>query len=118
MARANEKMSRPQPFSTDIGVRNWPTAERGPKLSNAIKHPHKTTTAGVRHTAGRIDISLVVIACRSHLARCTRAGYRMLFPTHVLSSRVNRPKRLLVIGTICQTHCFPRDAWQPRCLGS
>jgi hypothetical protein len=49
-------------------VRNWPTAERGPKLTSATAHPHATTTSGVRHLAPGNDISPVVISCRSGAA--------------------------------------------------
>src|SRR5262245_41746614 len=48
MAMASENTSRPQPPDSDRGVRNWPMAERGPKLNNAIRQPHPTTTTGVR----------------------------------------------------------------------
>src|SRR6202023_1394218 len=45
---ASENTSRPQPFSTDIGVRKKPSAERGPNDSIAIAQPQTMMTAGVR----------------------------------------------------------------------
>ena len=48
MAIANENASRPQPRSNDIGDRNWPSAERGPKAINAIAQPTAISTIGVR----------------------------------------------------------------------
>ena len=48
IAIANENTSRPQPWVTDSGVRNWPSAERGPKASIAITQPQTIRTAGVR----------------------------------------------------------------------
>src|SRR3954465_4730340 len=51
MAIANEKVSRPQPWPNDIGVRNWPSAERGPKAINARAQPTEINTAGVRQDA-------------------------------------------------------------------
>ena len=51
MAIANEKVSRPQPWSNDIGVRNWPSAERGPKAISAMAQPTAISTTGVRHDA-------------------------------------------------------------------
>src|SRR3954468_17534071 len=48
MAMASENTSRPQFPDTDSGVRNCPTAERGPKLIKAMTQPHPTTKAGVR----------------------------------------------------------------------
>src|SRR3954471_21079579 len=50
-AIANEKVSRPQPRSNDMGDRNWPSAERGPNASSAIAQPHAIKTIGVRHGA-------------------------------------------------------------------
>jgi len=49
MAMANEKVSRPQPRPNDIGVRNWPSAERGPKAMSAMAQPTAISTTGVRH---------------------------------------------------------------------
>src|SRR6266700_4969013 len=49
IANAKENTSRPQPLANDRGVRNWPAAERGPKVSLPIRQPHRTTLAGVRH---------------------------------------------------------------------
>src|SRR6516164_2729462 len=51
MATAPENTSRPQCPETDNGVRNCPSAERGPKLSRAIRQPHPTTNVGVRQPA-------------------------------------------------------------------
>src|SRR6188768_791417 len=50
-AIANENASRPQPRSNDIGDRNWPSAERGPKAINAIAQPTAISTIGVRQGA-------------------------------------------------------------------
>ena len=36
-------------LACDMGVRKKPSEERGPKLKSAIRQPHTTTTAGVRH---------------------------------------------------------------------
>ena len=47
-AIANENVSRPQPRSNDIGERNWPSAERGPKAINAMAQPTAISTIGVR----------------------------------------------------------------------
>ena len=52
MAMANENASRPQPRSNDIGVRNWPSAERGPKAISAIAQPTAISTTGVRQETG------------------------------------------------------------------
>src|SRR5258708_7104270 len=49
MANAIENTSRPQPLANDRGVRNWPAAERGPKVSKPIRQPHRTITAGGGH---------------------------------------------------------------------
>ena len=51
-AIANENASRPQPRSNDIGDRNWPSAERGPKAINAIAQPTAISTIGVRQETG------------------------------------------------------------------
>src|SRR5262249_3273203 len=48
IARAQPNTSRPQWYSSDIGLRNWPTAERGPKLSIAMAQPQAMTKTGVR----------------------------------------------------------------------
>src|SRR5262245_8719155 len=48
MATASENTSRPQFPDTDSGVRNCPMAERGPKLSKAMRQPQPITKAGVR----------------------------------------------------------------------
>src|SRR5262245_59286615 len=48
MASARAKTSRPHPCADDIGVRNRPSAERGPKPSVLIRQPHTRITAGVR----------------------------------------------------------------------
>jgi hypothetical protein len=53
MAIAREKVSRPQPRSNDSGVRNCPSAERGPNEISAITHPATITMIGVRHDAVR-----------------------------------------------------------------
>jgi hypothetical protein len=55
-------------YSSDIGVRNWPTAERGPKLSIAIAQPQQMTTAGVRQDMGRAVEEMVVIEQFQQLA--------------------------------------------------
>src|SRR5262245_10603683 len=47
-ALPSEDTSRPPLPATDSGVRNWPIAERGPKLSKAMRQPQPTTKAGVR----------------------------------------------------------------------
>ena len=51
MAMANEKVSRPQPWPNDIGVRNWPSAERGPNAIIAMAQPTAISTTGVRQGA-------------------------------------------------------------------
>src|ERR1700710_1908017 len=51
IAMANEKVSRPQPWPNDIGVRNWPSAERGPNAISAMAQPTAISTAGVRQGA-------------------------------------------------------------------
>src|SRR5215510_8159691 len=48
MASARAKTSRPHPCADDIGVRNRPSAERGPKPNVLIRQPHTRITAGVR----------------------------------------------------------------------
>ena len=48
MATESANTSRPQPFAADMGVRNKPSVERGPKLIIAIAQPQTTITAGVR----------------------------------------------------------------------
>src|ERR1700731_3458162 len=47
-ASASPNTSRPQPFSTDMGVRKKPSAERGPNDRTAIRQPQMMITAGVR----------------------------------------------------------------------
>src|SRR5581483_2137670 len=61
IANAMENTSRPQPCANDSGVRNWPTAERGPKLNSAIKQPQKITTAGVRQVSAGDPADDVVV---------------------------------------------------------
>ena len=47
--RARTRRRRgPSRWPGDIGVRNRPSAERGPKVISAITQPHRTITAGVR----------------------------------------------------------------------
>src|SRR3954447_11821844 len=48
MATASENTSRPQPWVIDSGVRNCPSAERGPNAIIATAQPHRMTTSGVR----------------------------------------------------------------------
>jgi hypothetical protein len=48
IASANAKMSRSQSLACDIGVRNKPSAARGPKLTSEMRQPPSTITAGVR----------------------------------------------------------------------
>src|SRR4051812_4336661 len=50
-AIANENASRPQPRSNDSGVRNWPSAERGPNASNAMTQPTPINSRGLRQEA-------------------------------------------------------------------
>jgi hypothetical protein len=49
-------------------VRNWPTAERGPKLSIAMAQPQAMTTAGVRQEMGRTVEEMVVMSNSRKLA--------------------------------------------------
>ncbi len=55
MAMVSERMSRVQPFSVEIGMRNMPTTERGPNDRRPMRQPHRTMTKGVRQAseAGR-----------------------------------------------------------------
>ena len=48
IASANPNTSRPQPLACDIGVRNKPSVERGPKLNERDHAAARTITAGVR----------------------------------------------------------------------
>src|ERR1700674_185258 len=47
-AKARANTSRPQLFAADMGVRNRPKVERGPKVSMAHMQPQTTMTSGVR----------------------------------------------------------------------
>ncbi len=61
MAKADENTSRPQPLANEIGVRNWPAAERGPKVSRPIKQPQSTISAGVRQASSLV--ALISLDC-------------------------------------------------------
>src|SRR5581483_8680447 len=58
---AKENASRPQPRSNDSGVRNWPSAERGPKAISAIAQPMPISTTGVRHGASLAEAGAVTV---------------------------------------------------------
>ena len=63
-AIANENASRPQPRSSESGVRNCPRADRGPKAISAIAHPTAIRTIGRRQKAGLAGaVAVVVIIC-------------------------------------------------------
>src|SRR3954453_20793342 len=47
-ATENEKISRHQPLALDNGVRNRPSADRGPNPSIEMRQPHTRITVGVR----------------------------------------------------------------------
>ena len=68
IAKASAKTSRPQPFCDDIGLRNSPNDERGPKPSSAIRHPQRRMTIGVRQPSRAAVADIEVIA------RSRRAG--------------------------------------------
>src|SRR5581483_3347638 len=73
---ANEKTSRPQPRSNDSGVRNWPSAERGPNAISAIAHPIAIRIAGVRQDSALLGATAIDMArLRRHKApRRSRRG--------------------------------------------
>ncbi len=48
IASASENTSRLQPLAADIGVRNRPSAARGPKPMAPIRQPQTRITIGVR----------------------------------------------------------------------
>src|SRR5215510_11090818 len=61
MASASENTSRPQPLSSDIGVKKKPSAERGPNERTAIRQPHTMITPGVRQLMREVAASRVVM---------------------------------------------------------
>src|SRR6188474_313368 len=71
MAIANENASRPQPCSNDSGVRNWPSAERGPNAMSEIAQPTAISTAGVRQEAsfsGAVAVDMATPGSRADTA--------------------------------------------------
>src|SRR5229473_5842120 len=60
-ASASENTSRPQPLSSDIGVKKKPSAERGPNERTAIRQPHMMITPGVRQLIREVAASRVVM---------------------------------------------------------
>ena len=58
IASASENTSRLQPLAADIGVRNRPSAARGPKPIAPIRQPHTRITVAVRQPA---DAGLPVV---------------------------------------------------------
>src|SRR5215475_397981 len=75
MASARAKTSRPHPCADDIGVRNRPSAERGPKPNVLIRQPHTKMTIGVRQPI-ELDVCLYSIACSG--GRRDRPLHRLL----------------------------------------
>src|ERR1700674_542147 len=104
MASANENTSRSQWLAMDSGVRNWPTAERGPKLSMAMRQPHKTMTVGVRQDVRQDEVwrgtETVAMVVRSKAAN---AACWPAWPTDMALIDVFL-KRIVVIRFIRQTH--------------
>src|SRR5690242_6959510 len=98
---AHENVSRPQPWPHDIGVRNWPSAERGPNAIGEITQPPAISTSGVRHGASFDGAGAVVDDMGSPGSPAPdsargRAAY--------LGARSYRPKRKFVMGSICSRH--------------
>ncbi len=71
---AKENVSRPQPWPNDIGLRNWPIAERGPKAISAMAQPTAINTAGVRQdwSFGGAETVAVDIGALRHVRRRKR----------------------------------------------
>src|ERR1700694_6035969 len=61
-AKASANTSRPQLFAADMGVRNRPKVERGPKVSMAHRQPQTTMTSGVRQDVRGAVRGTVVMA--------------------------------------------------------
>ena len=79
MASASEKTSRLQLLAADIGVRNRPSAARGPKPMAPIRQPQMRITMGVRQAATSPVSSPSSIAPHMSIARPNRmrpAAYR------------------------------------------
>ena len=100
MAMAKEKVSRPQPRSNDIGVRNWPIAERGPKAMSAMAQPTAIRTIGVRHDAAFNGVGAAAVDMRlSGRIRAELRGRK-----RYLVARPPPPKRNFVMDLICARH--------------
>src|ERR1043165_6563423 len=101
MAMANEKVSRPQPWPNDIGVRNWPSAERGPKAINAMAQPTAISTIGVRQDASFRGAGAVVddMGSPGDSAPDSARGCAAY-----LDIRSRRPKRKFVMESISAPH--------------
>src|SRR6187549_197094 len=94
MAMAKENVSRPQPRSNDIGVRNCPIAERGPKAISAMAQPTAISTIGVRQEASFTGAGAVVVDMKFS-GRSAPDG--ALGRARYLVARCRRPKRNLVM---------------------
>src|SRR5262245_11556779 len=73
IASASANTSRPQPWAEDIGVRNRPSADRGPNPIAPIRQPQARITTGVRQVGETRALDCINIdgqACAG-AARCT-----------------------------------------------
>jgi hypothetical protein len=112
---ANEKVSRPQPRSNDIGVRNWPSADRGPNASNAITQPTAISTKGVRHAIGLIGADAVAVDMRlSGLIALRRATRGAILRHSLPSAKAKVRDEFDLSGAWLHGRVDNRDWRQPR----
>src|SRR5579883_683491 len=104
-AKAPENTSRPQPLAIDSGVRNWPAAERGPKVSKPIRQPHRTIRPGVRQASG-----LIALVGASSLMESGAAALMLILPGRGNIGPSSHSPNLL------PSEPHPVGAWQPVAL--